>query len=530
MDIYNIVSIAIICLVVFMIFTFKFKLPSKQDFSKAKETLSEDNKKIIFLIAQAKLANQKKIFTLYLIKKTQAKIAYLNVLIAFIKNIKTKNSTLMIQQMNILKKRINLQVNAIKFYIARTKTFISQTTNIFYQLEQNYKSIINKISMAPSPKLVQVPALKPVLLSASLPVSESKPVQLPVLKSVSLPASETESETPETESETPETETPESETSESQTETPDSQSETPDSQSETPESETETPDSQLETDSGSETGSESDSVDEDVNEGFRSVSNQIKIPDKSSLPKLDPNELVLPVFDESVLSQIPNVQNVPVELKLELEFLKSLPIEKIVEIPKNVLVSPEDIAEERKIYYSFTLTEKFDTSQEITEEITREITKEELLHGENFKLVQFNKISNYLCIGNGNVGNLQGFLKFGNIDSENNIFKVKYDEIKKIFKLTINNLSICKNNVKGTYQYTIVTRENKCDRSLDLFLVFNDNNNPTHCYIGVYVKTKHYDFIYLTQYVNNSRRSANKSALQFDKDINIAMKLKLVHV
>jgi hypothetical protein len=134
MDIYNIVSIAIVCLVIFMIFTsksktnehFKFRLPNKKDFSKAKSaiskgakkaaviaknvgkkiatgsvglvnkisrprprqiTLSEDDKKIVLLIDQSKLANQKKIFTLYLIKKTLAKIAYLNVLIEFTKNI-----------------------------------------------------------------------------------------------------------------------------------------------------------------------------------------------------------------------------------------------------------------------------------------------------------------------------------------------------------------------------------------------------------------------------------------------------------
>ena len=82
-----------------------------------------------------------------------------------------------------------------------------------------------------------------------------------------------------------------------------------------------------------------------------SISNQMKIPDRKSLATLGPNELVLPVFNESILSQVPNVQVVPVELKIELEFLKSLPIEQIIEIPKNDLVNPADIAEEKKIIF-----------------------------------------------------------------------------------------------------------------------------------------------------------------------------------
>ena len=69
---------------------------------------------------RAKTVNQKRIFTLYLIKKTQAKIRYLNNLIAFAVDIGLGRSKNTKKQVNIIIKIINLQKVAVNIYIART--------------------------------------------------------------------------------------------------------------------------------------------------------------------------------------------------------------------------------------------------------------------------------------------------------------------------------------------------------------------------------------------------------------------------
>ncbi len=106
------------------------------------KSISGLSSKIEQLNARIKFASQKKIFTLYLIRKTAAKIAYLNGLISVIPSFNS-GSTKSKKQIEILKRKIYTQIYAVKIYVIRTNSYICQTTNLFAQINFNYIDVID---------------------------------------------------------------------------------------------------------------------------------------------------------------------------------------------------------------------------------------------------------------------------------------------------------------------------------------------------------------------------------------------------
>jgi len=100
-------------------------------------------RKIEQLGNRIKSANQKKIFTIYLNRKTAAKIAFLNSLITIATTIANTKSQKSPKQIEILKNRILTQLYAVKIYLGRTNSYNCQTRNLFYQIETGYTNIID---------------------------------------------------------------------------------------------------------------------------------------------------------------------------------------------------------------------------------------------------------------------------------------------------------------------------------------------------------------------------------------------------
>jgi len=88
-----------------------------------------------------KNAIQKKNFTLFLIKKTQPKINQLNNLIILVNNIMSISTQIGKKQIDILNKKIQMQIFIINIYKNRTNSFICQTNNIFSHIEQINKNM-----------------------------------------------------------------------------------------------------------------------------------------------------------------------------------------------------------------------------------------------------------------------------------------------------------------------------------------------------------------------------------------------------
>jgi Sec-independent protein translocase protein TatA len=88
-----------------------------------------------------KNAVQKKNFTVFLIKKTQAKINQLNNLIILVTNIMSVNTQVGKKQIDILNKKIKMQIFIINIYKNRTNSYICQTNNLFTHISEIYKNI-----------------------------------------------------------------------------------------------------------------------------------------------------------------------------------------------------------------------------------------------------------------------------------------------------------------------------------------------------------------------------------------------------
>jgi hypothetical protein len=103
-------------------------------------------RKIEQLGNRIKSANQKKIFTIYLNRKTAAKIAFLNSLITIATTIANTKSQKSPKQIEILKNRILTQLYAVKIYFARANSYNCQTRNLFFQIETGFSNIIESNS------------------------------------------------------------------------------------------------------------------------------------------------------------------------------------------------------------------------------------------------------------------------------------------------------------------------------------------------------------------------------------------------
>jgi hypothetical protein len=300
-----------------------------------------------------KIANQKKNFTLYLIKKTQTKISYLSTLIIFTTNINSGNSTNISKQVNVLVKKINLLVFAIKTYISRTQSYICQTTNIFFELEENYNNIFDLLNEL---KFIST-------RFNSLIIETRKNVQTvnKQFESINLEIQEANKQL--------------YEVSDSATELPDVSADTP---SDTPADNTSADNTS--TDNTSADNTSIDNTSADV-EGFNNVTNvtlfepiifeQIEIPipvtlvlpEKNILPKLNPKELIAPIFNTQNLIELnkfkdiklkPTVTNsesseISSDIQIESYILSLIPLEPVVDIP--IDVDQSDINAENDLIY-----------------------------------------------------------------------------------------------------------------------------------------------------------------------------------
>lgn len=307
-----------------------------------KNSITSLDRKIESLKTKVKTANQKKVFALYLIKKTTAKIAYLNNLVAIVPTFASKTW----KQNEILKRKIYLQIYAVKYYIIRTNSYNCQTSNLFAEIESNYTNVIETYNEIQN----QIIRLNAMISNTSKSVSTANDKIINTNNLITNANQPTDSVIS-------------SEDSGSE----DSGSEEVDTGSE-------------EVDAGSEDSDTGSEDSEDV-EGFESVSlfdplvfslqivsfpSNVVVPSRDSVPTLGANELVTPQFTEPNLSLLFPTGAAPApapitsttfqtdaemlsDLQGESEVDLVLPKEETVTIPTDA--DPKDIEIENKIIY-----------------------------------------------------------------------------------------------------------------------------------------------------------------------------------
>ena len=294
-----------------------------------------------------KFANQKRIFTLYLIRKTQTKIAYLNSLIIFTTNINSNKSTNTPKEVNILVKKINLQVFAIKTYISRTQSYICQTTSIFFELEESYNNIFDLLN-----------ELKIIGTRFNSLVAETRKNVETINKqfeTINLEIQEANKPPPE---EAP-TESSESAAGDS------AGADTSGDSADTP------PDTSADTsaDAGDVEGFNNATLFEPIvfEQTEIPIPETLVLPAKNLLPKLDPKELITPTLNNQNLIEIDklkaikltpapapinNSSEVSSDTQMESYILSSIPLEPIVDIPADA--DQADINAENDLVYELS--------------------------------------------------------------------------------------------------------------------------------------------------------------------------------
>jgi len=290
-----------------------------------------------------KFANQKRIFTLYLIRKTQTKIAYLNSLIIFTSNINSGKSTNTSKEVNILVKKINLVVFAIKTYISRTQSYICQTTSIFFELEETYNNIFDLLN-----------ELKIIGTRFNSLVAETRKNVETINKqfeAINLEIQEANKPPPE-ESPTESSETAAGDSASADTSGADTSADTP-------------PDTSADA-GGDVEGFNNATLFEPIvfEQTEILIPETLVLPAKNSLPKLDPKELITPTLNNKNLIEIDKLKSIKLaaasnnssevssDTQMESYILSSIPLEPIVDIPADA--DQADINAENDLVYELS--------------------------------------------------------------------------------------------------------------------------------------------------------------------------------
>ena len=302
-----------------------------------------------------KFANQKRIFTLYLIRKTQTKIAYLNSLIIFTTNINSGKSTNTSKEVNILVKKINLQVFAIKTYISRTQSYICQTTSIFFELEESYNNIFDLLN--------ELKIIGPRFNSLVTETRKNVETINKQFETINLEIQEANKPPPE--------EAP----SESSDASASGDSASADTSGDSAGADTSAADT-----SAADTSADTSADAGENVEGFNNatlfepivfeqteilIPETLVLPAKNTLPKLDPKELIIPTLNNQNLIEIEklkaiklapalanNSSEVSSDTQIESYILSSIPLEPIVDIPADA--DQSDINAENDLIYELS--------------------------------------------------------------------------------------------------------------------------------------------------------------------------------
>ncbi len=115
---------------------------TKKMIRNTKTLMGSLSKKIENFNSKLKIVKRKRNFSLYLKKKTLAKIAHLNALIAIAKKLPADKSAKTARKNEVLKKKIKAQINAIKMYRTKTSTNSSNTKNLLKEIKYTQNNII----------------------------------------------------------------------------------------------------------------------------------------------------------------------------------------------------------------------------------------------------------------------------------------------------------------------------------------------------------------------------------------------------
>lgn len=293
------------------------------------ESIEMLTRRIEQMPSRIRLCNEKKVFTNYLIKKTQAKITYINNLVTLGNNLSSSKTFTSMKQVVILKRIVEQQLVAIRVYIAKTRSYIAQTTSLFIQLDESHNNIVSMFADLQE----RVKRYNTLLVDTRKNITDINKL-FETTNTMIENSSPTQSEDEE----------------------------------ETEEKEVEEFTQGLSifeqffnvTGSTSEI-SQFEMITLDATE--INIPATLTVPAKTTIPKLGATELVLPTFNETPITNFLKIQvTIPknptdsseslMDTQIETDLITSLPIEPVVEIPTDVEQS--DIEAENELIYEFS--------------------------------------------------------------------------------------------------------------------------------------------------------------------------------